>query len=317
MNLEQIKSDYVNSLIVHTLDTAEKLRQDKGESNITEEYIQEVIEERKKTISERFDKFHKQITEKTYKNYFDVFLMISFYENKESKKAFTAITGLKLPKTVKGIKVLLMDYYGKEMIEQAQEQKMIECIKYEKELKEQRFIKDLETSLVSHNNVTMTRKNFIEKIIEQGFNRVEETTKGVRRMKLWKEDSTYFSFRTKEEMFYILKCLDIPVAGRTYYCFDNGVISDGKMDSTRIIEVIPFENIDSDILELWKEEVSECAYLYAQETDYFAKGILWENSEYERVVYFIRSICGGWFSLGTFGGRLDVSGKLFSSLKNL
>jgi hypothetical protein len=108
---------------------------------------------------------------------------------------------------------------------------------------------------------------------------------------------------------------NIPVVGQTYYYFDDGKIKVSRRTSCTITELIPFDEIDSETLELWKEEVKDCYWLYANETDYFAKGVL-KDSENENVI-FVRTIDNYWFSLGFWGGRLDIDGSLNDWLNNM
>jgi hypothetical protein len=103
---------------------------------------------------------------------------------------------------------------------------------------------------------------------------------------------------------------DIPKIGKTYYYFDDGKIKISRRHDVIITDIIAFDNIDNDILELWKEEVQECYWLYATETDYFIKGELkFSNDEIEHL-YFVRTGNNEWFSLGWFGGILDIDGSL-------
>jgi len=80
--------------------------------------------------------------------------------------------------------------------------------------------------------------------------------------------------------------------------------------------VIPFNKIDKETLFEWMDEVKYIDWLYAKETDYFVKGILIEeglNPDVE--VVFVRTLDGGWFSLGWWAGRLDIDGKLVKLLE--
>jgi hypothetical protein len=63
----------------------------------------------------------------------------------------------------------------------------------------------------------------------------------------------------------------IPEIGKTYNCFDDGKISHSRLYTVDVVDVIPFENIDEDTLNEWKEKVEECDWLFAKETDYFIK----------------------------------------------
>jgi 16S rRNA U516 pseudouridylate synthase RsuA-like enzyme len=105
---------------------------------------------------------------------------------------------------------------------------------------------------------------------------------------------------------------EIPKIGQRYNCFDDGKISYNRLYTVDVKEVVPFDKIDKTTLKKWKEEVEECYWLYAKETDFFIKT---ENGEDGDAV-FVRTINGGWFSIGNFmnSGRLDVDGELTEML---
>lgn len=108
-----------------------------------------------------------------------------------------------------------------------------------------------------------------------------------------------------------MKDLDVQV-GKTYNYFDDGKIKDSRMIPVTITEIVPFDQIDFNTLSFWKEEVTDCPWLYAPETDYFVIGTL--DNINKDVVVFVRTVEGkdGWFSLGWWAGRLDVDGSLFN-----
>ena len=104
--------------------------------------------------------------------------------------------------------------------------------------------------------------------------------------------------------------MNLPKIGKTYNCFDDGKISEGRKYEVKITEIVPFKEIDKDTLEQWEEEVKECYWLYAEETDFFIKS--WNGDDIET---FVRTKDNGWFSMGFMcSGRLDSracrSGKL-------
>ena len=47
---------------------------------------------------------------------------------------------------------------------------------------------------------------------------------------------------------------NIPEIGKTYNCFDDGKISRSRMYQVTITEIVPFEDADDELLELWEEE---------------------------------------------------------------
>ncbi len=101
----------------------------------------------------------------------------------------------------------------------------------------------------------------------------------------------------------------VPEVGKEYHAFDDGKIKPSRHSITTITEIIPFEKADKELLETWRNEVKECYWLYATETDYFVKAE-WDDE----ASYFVRTTDGGWFSLGWFGSRLDIDGSLYRDM---
>ena len=105
----------------------------------------------------------------------------------------------------------------------------------------------------------------------------------------------------------------VPEVGKEYYIFDDGKIKPSRLGITTVLEVIPFQECkDSELLEVWQNEVEECYWLYAPETDYF---IMAESVGDPEPSYFVRTEDGGWFSLGWFGARLDIDGSLYAKMR--
>ena len=105
------------------------------------------------------------------------------------------------------------------------------------------------------------------------------------------------------------KLKPVPEVGKAYHTFDDGKINPSRHSTATITEIIPFAEADTELLDLWKQEVDECYWLYAKETDYFVK------VEYDdETSYFVRTEDGGWFSFGWFGARLDIDGSLYSKM---
>ena len=102
----------------------------------------------------------------------------------------------------------------------------------------------------------------------------------------------------------------------TYAYFDDGKIKVSRKHDVTIVDIIPFDEIYHDILELWKEEVCLSSHLYSKETDFFLKGILDIDDNKTEEIYFVRTLDNGWFSLGFWGGRLDVDGSLTKKLND-
>lgn len=106
------------------------------------------------------------------------------------------------------------------------------------------------------------------------------------------------------------KLQPVPEVGKEYHTFDDGKIKPSRHAITTIVEVIPFKEADTELLEEWCANVAECYWLYASKTDYFVK------AEYHNETsYFVRTTDGGWFSMGWFGSRLDVDGSLYEKMK--
>jgi hypothetical protein len=109
-----------------------------------------------------------------------------------------------------------------------------------------------------------------------------------------------------------------PVLGQTYNYFDDGKIKKIRRMEVVITEIIPFNKIDEETLNDWKQEVEECHWLYAKETDFFVKADLKVSNDKIEKIIFVRTINNnnGWFSLGWWGGRLDIDGSLNDALLN-
>jgi hypothetical protein len=104
----------------------------------------------------------------------------------------------------------------------------------------------------------------------------------------------------------------IPKVNTQYNCFDDGKISEGRLYTVDVKEVIPFIEIGEKDLEKWQEAVKRYHWLFSEKTDYFIKT---ENGE-DGDALFVRTKDGGWFSTGDFmnSGRLDVDGTLTASI---
>lgn len=109
--------------------------------------------------------------------------------------------------------------------------------------------------------------------------------------------------------------MKIPEINKKYNYFDDGKIKEDRRLEVVIKDIIPFSKIDNSILELWKEEIEECDWLYAKETDYFIKGDLEVYNEIKNII-FVRTVYDEWFSIGFWGGILDVDGSLFKEINN-
>ena len=106
----------------------------------------------------------------------------------------------------------------------------------------------------------------------------------------------------------------LPEINKTYNCFDDGKVTNGRLYTVDITEIIPFSEIDSETLNIWKQKVKQSYWLYATETDYFIK---FTNGEEGKDGMFVRTKTNGWFGMGDYwnSGRLDIDNSLTDSLK--
>ena len=98
----------------------------------------------------------------------------------------------------------------------------------------------------------------------------------------------------------------VPEVNKEYHTFDDGKIKPSRHSIATVTKIIPFAEADAELLDDWKQNIEECYWLYAPETDYFIR------ATYEDAIeHFVRTTEGGWFSLGFFGSRLDIDGSLY------
>lgn len=106
------------------------------------------------------------------------------------------------------------------------------------------------------------------------------------------------------------KLQPVPEVGKEYHAFDDGKIKPSRHSIVKITEVVPFAAVNHKaFLEEWQQQVEDCYWLYAKETDCFVKAE-WDDE----TSYFVRTLDGGWFSLGFWGSRLDVDGSLYEKM---
>jgi hypothetical protein len=110
------------------------------------------------------------------------------------------------------------------------------------------------------------------------------------------------------------------ILNEPYYFYDDGKINKSRQELIILTEITPFDQADGELINYWKSECYESS-LYEPETDYFLKGHMinlvsgGEENVFGKHV-FVRSR-GGWFSLGWFGGRLDIDGSLTAKLNEI
>lgn len=98
----------------------------------------------------------------------------------------------------------------------------------------------------------------------------------------------------------------VPEVGKTYNFYDDG--KESRCYTARVCDIIPSKRAWMDLRNTWKWQKQECNWLYAKHTDYF---VLCSIPNYtEKTVYFVRTVDGGWFSIGYpeewMCGRLEV-----------
>lgn len=110
----------------------------------------------------------------------------------------------------------------------------------------------------------------------------------------------------------------VPEVGKEYHIFDDGKIRMSRHYIAEVVEVIPAlqsAGLYPELYDAWKENVEECYWLFAEETDYFIKA----TSSYDaNPLYFVRTVDGGWFSIDYpnvwMGARLDIDGSLYNKM---
>lgn len=93
----------------------------------------------------------------------------------------------------------------------------------------------------------------------------------------------------------------LPVRGQVYSYFNEGVRKDSYREEVQIKKIIPFEKIDSCILEMWQKEVEEKYWIFEEETDFFLKGFARDK---KKELFFARSR-SGWIAIADNEGILE------------
>lgn len=109
----------------------------------------------------------------------------------------------------------------------------------------------------------------------------------------------------------------VPEVGKEYHIFDDGKIKPSRHYIAKIVKLIYPEDAYeiTDLYTAWQEQVEECFWLFAKETDYFVVA----ESDYDKdLIYFVRTTDGGWFSIDYpgcwMGARLDIDGSLYNDM---
>lgn len=125
----------------------------------------------------------------------------------------------------------------------------------------------------------------------------------------------------------------IPEIGKFYHFWDDGKSSPGRHyickveriitpDEAKKIDVnVPDWDFDNNkevdniisLYDHWRNEVKNCDWLFAEDTDYFVELSCPEYDEYN--LWAVRTKLGGWFSMDVQsswqGGRLDIDGSIY------
>ena len=125
----------------------------------------------------------------------------------------------------------------------------------------------------------------------------------------------------------------IPLIGKIYKFFDDGKLHSSRIYDAKVTRIISLEesqnlivdamDLDSDnnfilvpklLFDVWNHEKQQCYWLFANETDFFVQCSIPDYDD--NLIYFARTIDGGWFSMGIQdswqGGSLDVDGSLYA-----
>lgn len=110
----------------------------------------------------------------------------------------------------------------------------------------------------------------------------------------------------------------VPEVGKEYHIFDDGKIKPSRHYIAKIQKLLyPDEAYEiTGLYNAWEEQVKECDWLFAAQTDYF---VMAESSYDKNPLYFVRTKNGGWFSLDYpdvwMGARLDIDGSMYKQMK--
>jgi len=121
-------------------------------------------------------------------------------------------------------------------------------------------------------------------------------------------------FKTEASTFN--NALPLPVLGQKYNYFIGNKVNKSRRAELVITNIIPFDKINDEALDYWRQEVESRDWLYAKETDYFVIAELTHGDIGE--MCFVRTVddAYGWFSLGFWSGKLDIDGSLSALLND-
>ena len=113
------------------------------------------------------------------------------------------------------------------------------------------------------------------------------------------------------------KLQPVPEVGKEYHIFDDGKIKPSRHYIAKVIEIIPAlqsAGLYPELYDAWQRELADYDWLFAVDTDYFIKAETTAPT-YEQYQYFVRTVDGGWFSMGWWASRLDIDGSLYEEMK--
>lgn len=109
----------------------------------------------------------------------------------------------------------------------------------------------------------------------------------------------------------------VPEVGKEYHIFDDGKVKPSRHYLAKVVNIISPEDAYeiTDLYNTWEEQIKECNWLFAKETDFFVVA----ESDYDKsLIYFVRTTDGGWFSIDYpscwMGARLDIDGSLYKNM---
>lgn len=114
---------------------------------------------------------------------------------------------------------------------------------------------------------------------------------------------------------------NVPVLNSVYNCFSDGKIKESRRCKFKVIEIIPFSEIDLEIKQIWLEEIEQCENLYNPITDFIIKACSvnddGENIDLDDEYLFCRTLNQGWFSFGRAfwdSYEMDYDGSLYENM---
>lgn len=111
---------------------------------------------------------------------------------------------------------------------------------------------------------------------------------------------------------------ELPIVGKTYYCYDDGKITYNRQYKVKITDITPYKKASDEDKKLFGICAKNHSFLFAKTTDFIIHGIINEaaNDEANNCI-FARTINGDFFGMGHWNnGLLDISNELTENLIN-